>query len=79
MINFIVLAATIITEKIDNYRYNNSLVKEKIIFITIIINSVEKKYFQEVRHMTSIISLMTSSYDDRLDICEYFFSHFRLL
>ena len=42
IINFIVLAATIITEKIDNYRYNNSLVKEKIIFITIITNSVEK-------------------------------------
>ena len=38
----IVLAAIIITEKIDNYRYNNFLVEEKNIFTTIIINSVEK-------------------------------------
>ena len=42
IINLIVLAAIIITEKIDNYRYNNFLVEEKNIFTTIIINSVEK-------------------------------------
>ena len=42
IINLIVLAAIITTEKIDNYRYNNFLVEEKKIFTTIIINSVEK-------------------------------------
>ena len=42
IINLIVLAAIITTEKIDNYRYNNFLVEEKNIFTTIIINSVEK-------------------------------------
>ena len=42
IINLIVLAAIIITEKIDNYRYNNFLVEEENIFTTIIINSVEK-------------------------------------
>ena len=42
IINLIVLAAIIITEKIDNYRYNNFLVEEKNIFTTIIINSAEK-------------------------------------
>ena len=61
----IVLAAIIITEKIDNYRYNNFLIEEKNIFTTII---NKRWYFQEVRDMTSLISLMTSSYDDRVDI-----------
>ena len=42
IINLIVLAAIIITEKIDNYRYNNSLVEEKNIFTTLTITSVEK-------------------------------------
>ena len=42
IINLTVLAAIIITEKIDNYRYNNSLVEEKNIFTTLTITSVEK-------------------------------------
>ena len=42
IINLIVLAAIIITEKIDNYRYNNSLVEEKNIFTILTITSVEK-------------------------------------
>ena len=42
MIYFIVLGAANITEKINNYCYNNFLVEEKNIFTNIIINSVGK-------------------------------------
>ena len=84
IINLIVLAAIIITGKIDSYRYNNFLVEEKSIFTTIIINSVEKNStFKKLQmSQTSMISdikvinddhMMTSSYDDRVDICQYFF------
>ena len=58
----IVSAAINITGKIDNYCYKIFLVGEKNIFTTVTINSVEKIYFQGVRNMTLMISLMTSSY-----------------